>query len=228
MMLNFILFLLYLSLFIFAVIQETTFAMVFSLILVFLVACFLVISLGFEFLGYLILIVYVGAIAVLFLFMVMLFDRSEYKMFNITPLKENKFLIIILSILIAIFISNSFFEFIYSFSVEPLLLDNTNNILTLRRFNTSTFDINYKTGIDLIRSKFIETPHDINKGLIHVSDIELVGLSLYSDFFIPLLLAGCGLLVAMIGCIILTRSSFLKKKFRKTQIIEDQLNRYKL
>lgn len=223
MILNLILFLSYLSLFIFAVIQETTFAMVFSLILVFLVACFLVISLGFEFLGYLILIVYVGAIAVLFLFMVMLFDRSEYKMFNIKPLKENRFLITVLCILLSLFISNSFFDFIFTSNSELLTSDH----IGLRRLNHN-LHINHGTDIDLIKTKFIETPHNTHKSLIYITDIELVGLSLYSDFFIPLLLAGFGLLVAMIGCIILTRSSFLKKKFRKTQVIEDQLNRYKL
>jgi NADH:ubiquinone oxidoreductase subunit 6 (subunit J) len=223
MLLKLILFISYLFLFIFAVIQETTFSMVFSLILVFLVACFLVISLGFEFLGYLILIVYVGAIAVLFLFMVMLFDRSEYKMFGLTSIKESKSLIIVMCLLFAMAISILFFDFIFDY---PLIRElNANESVKFLSY-TSDAKNNVLESNFLLERFFIT--HQNNVSVINISDIELLGLSLYTDFFIPLLLAGFGLLVAMIGCIILTRTSFLKKKFRKTQIIEDQLNRFKL
>lgn len=228
MLIKLILFISYLFLFIFAVIQETTFAMVFSLILVFLVACFLVISLGFEFLGYLILIVYVGAIAVLFLFMVMLFDRSEYKMFGSNVLRENKFLIVFLCILLALSISISLFEFIFDYR----LLLNLDWDKTIKFVPSSSCSSKTFINLDVTENSFLLDrflgAHCINSTSINISDIELVGLSIYTDFFIPLLLAGFGLLVAMIGCIILTRSSFLKKKFRKTQVIEDQLNRFKL
>jgi NADH-quinone oxidoreductase subunit J len=209
------LFFIYVVLFFFAVAQETTFSMVFSLILVFLVACFLVISLGFEFLGYLILIVYIGAIAVLFLFMVMLFDRSEYKMFNLVTTRESKMIIFILSLVLSMSFPVLFYDFVHSY---PIL----ENQLTPESIH---FLFGGKGGEEIRTGAF---SHDSKFETINITDIELIGLSLYSDFFIPFLLAGFGLLIAMIGCIILTRNSFLKTKVRKTQVIEDQLNRYKL
>ena len=64
-----------------SVVHESIFYSIFFLIALFFSSSFLFILLGFEFVGFLYLIVYVGAVAVLFLFMVMLFDKSEYLFF---------------------------------------------------------------------------------------------------------------------------------------------------
>jgi NADH-quinone oxidoreductase subunit J len=65
-----------------SIIHESIFFSIFFLIALFFCSSFIFILLGFEFIGFLYLIVYVGAVAVLFLFMVMLFDKSEYLFFS--------------------------------------------------------------------------------------------------------------------------------------------------
>jgi len=64
-----------------SIVHQSIFYSIFFLISLFFCSSFLFILLGFEFIGFLYLIVYVGAVAVLFLFMVMLFDKSEYLFF---------------------------------------------------------------------------------------------------------------------------------------------------
>jgi NADH-quinone oxidoreductase subunit J len=215
-----ILFTLYLLLFFFAVVQETTFAMVFSLICVFLVACFLVIYLGFEFLGYLILIVYVGAIAVLFLFMVMLFDRAEYKIFNISGSRSNRIFAVLVSFIIAFLIVSNLSYFISADLNKPDF--SSEQIRNLKSIFYCLDPVNMKY-VDKLFGAHVEVKYPI-----HITDIQLIGFQLYTDFWISLIIAGFGLLVAMIGCIILTRLSPLVKKNHKNQQIENQLSRFKL
>ena len=91
-------------------VSRNTVYSVFFLILVFISISILFIMIGAEFLGFIMLIVYVGAVAVLFLFVVMMLNVSEAKR-KINEKKsffKNKFvgiivgLIILLEILVAI------------------------------------------------------------------------------------------------------------------------------
>lgn len=59
---------------------------VFWLVLVFLYSSGFLISLGFEFLGLMMVIIYVGAIAILFLFVIMMLDIFQLK--KITPINN--------------------------------------------------------------------------------------------------------------------------------------------
>ncbi len=59
---------------------------VFWLVLVFLYSSGFLISLGFEFLGLMMIIIYVGAIAILFLFVIMMLDIFQLK--KITPINN--------------------------------------------------------------------------------------------------------------------------------------------
>jgi NADH:ubiquinone oxidoreductase subunit 6 (subunit J) len=261
----------YIFLFIFCVIQEKTFLMVFSLIMVFIVACFLVITLKFEFLGFLILIIYVGAIAVLFLFMVMLFDRAEYKIFNFKKISKfykifSFFLSMLLTFIVLFFLFevlhstiesensgySSFYEKNNYFLFKSYLTFLNNNYLNrdieliffsdilksldfLQNLSTEVNSID----ISVINNFFLQDDsyiyikkflgHDLlNNKKSNFTDIELVGLNLYYNYFIILFIGGLGLLVAMIGCILITKSSILNKIPRKSQIIEEQLSRFKI
>lgn len=84
---------------------------VISLILIFCDAAFILFNFGFDFLGLVFIIIYVGAIAVLFLFIVM--------MMNLKPLIKNKNSLsnkfILVSIFILTFLIYACFGFIYSF-----------------------------------------------------------------------------------------------------------------
>jgi NADH-quinone oxidoreductase subunit J len=197
--------------FIFTVIQESTFIMIFSLISVFLLASGCLIYCSFEFLGYLLLIVYVGAVAVLFVFMVILFDKSEYQIFfEQKTIKENRILI---------FIS------VYFSSIFIVLLLGLNFILDY------PFFFNYIDEFNFLYSNFIynylfpdQNPIDLST----ISDIHSIGLVLYTDYFFSFILSGLGLLIAMIGSILITRNYYTRvddKSKRKIQKAENQIAR---
>ena len=143
-----------------------------------------------EFLAMTIVIVYVGAIAVLFLFVVMMLNISE------SEIKEGflKYFPFGL-ILIAIFIT------------ELFLIFNFNN-----------FPVSENVKIDI---------NEID--LIEASNTKLIGLFLYTDYFIIFQISGFILLLAMIGAIVLAKnfdnkikstSSISQKQVKKKDIIK--------
>ena len=124
-----------------------------------------------EFLAMTIVIVYVGAIAVLFLFVVMMLNISE------SEIKEGflKYFPFGL-ILIAIFITELFLI-----------------------FNFDNFPVPENVKIDI---------NEID--LIEASNTKLIGLFLYTDYFIIFQISGFILLLAMIGAIVLAKSDEIK------------------
>ena len=143
-----------------------------------------------EFLAMTIVIVYVGAIAVLFLFVVMMLNISE------SEIKEGflKYFPFGL-ILIAIFITELFLI-----------------------FNFDSFPVPENVKIDI---------NEID--LIEASNTKLLGLFLYTDYFIIFQISGYILLLAMIGAIVLAKSdeniikstsSISQKKVKKKDIIK--------
>lgn len=143
-----------------------------------------------EFLAMTIVIVYVGAIAVLFLFVVMMLNISE------SEIKEGflKYFPFGL-ILIAIFITELFLI-----------------------FNFDNFSVPENVKIDI---------NEID--LIEASNTKLIGLFLYTDYFIIFQISGFILLLAMIGAIVLAKSdenkikstsSISQKKVKKKDIIK--------
>lgn len=143
-----------------------------------------------EFLAMTIVIVYVGAIAVLFLFVVMMLNISE------SEIKEGflKYFPFGL-ILIAIFITELFLI-----------------------FNFDNFPVSENVKIDI---------NEID--LIEASNTKLIGLFLYTDYFIIFQISGFILLLAMIGAIVLAKSdenkvkstsSISQKKVKKRDIIK--------
>jgi len=143
-----------------------------------------------EFLAMTIVIVYVGAIAVLFLFVVMMLNISE------SEIKEGflKYFPFGL-ILIAIFITELFLI-----------------------FNFDNFPVPENVKIDI---------NEID--LIEASNTKLIGLFLYTDYFIIFQISGFILLLAMIGAIVLAKSdedkikstpSISQKKVKKEDIIK--------
>lgn len=138
------------------------------LILVFCSSAAFFISLGVEFLGIIFMIVYVGAIAILFLFVVM--------MLNIKLIEFNENLLRYLPL-------GGIIGFI--FLIELFLI----------------LDKNYTFLVDNNNSYFYTTW--VNN-FYSFTNIELLGLVLYTKYFYLFLMAGLILLVAMIGAIVLT------------------------
>ncbi len=160
------------------------------LIFTFFNSAILFILMNAEFLAMTIVIVYVGAIAVLFLFVVMMLNIAE------SAIKEGflKYFPFGL-ILIVIFISELFLV-----------------------FNFDSFKIPENIKIDMNESSLLEK-----------SNTKLIGLYLYTDYFIIFQISGFILLLAMIGAIVLAQneekklksySAITQKKVRKKDIIK--------
>lgn len=153
------------------------------LILCFFNAAALFIILGAEFLAMLLVIVYVGAIAVLFLFVVMMLNIDVKKAktkFNIsTPLLGALSIIMLLEI--AVIINGSLQDNYQKFKLFPINSD--------------------------------------------IANVNSIGNSLYTEYFLAFQLSGAILFVAMIGAIVLTLNK--NNRFIRKQVIQDQILRNK-
>ena len=152
------------------------------LILVFVSIVFLLFSLKIDFLALVFLIVYVGAVAVLFLFIVMMLNikmaELSRELIHYTP--------------IGCLIGGLFFCNIY-------ILLFKNDIISILNINSLENSIFSKT------AGFTETGYDfVFFNIDFIQNIESFGQLLYTYFFYPFMLAGIVLLIAMIGALILT------------------------
>jgi NADH-quinone oxidoreductase subunit J len=147
----------------------------------------ILILLGAEFLAFLLLIVYVGAIAVLFLFVIMMLNiKTKSNKSNIWPL------LILALLLSSIFI----WQFLISISV------------------------NFEHGNDTIKLTYSWISW-FNKSSI-LTNTEIIGNVLYTNYSFVFLVSGFILLISMIGTIVLTMH---QKADKKGQVIAVQLLR---
>ncbi len=175
---------------IFVVFSNNAVHSVLYLIFTFFNSAILFLLMNAEFLAMTIVIVYVGAIAVLFLFVVMMLNITESEIKE-GFLKYFPFGLILITIFIA----------------ELFLV-----------FNFQNFPIPENIKINLNEPVFIES-----------SNTKLIGLFLYTDYFIIFQISGFILLLAMIGAIVLAQSderrlkytsSISQKKVTKKDIIK--------
>jgi NADH-quinone oxidoreductase subunit J len=139
---------------------------------------------GVEFLSLVFLIIYIGAIVVLFLFVIFIFNLTaqsdkNYSLYTADYSKYNLILLIIVVILFA-----PFLIFFYSKSLlnDLLLLE------TLLQF--------YSTDLIFFFEK---------------NDIDLIGFFLYSDYKVLFIISGFLLLIAMVGSVVLVKNNINKK-----------------
>jgi len=147
------------------------------LVLTFVSSSVLIITLGAEFLGILLVIVYVGAIAVLFLFIVMMLNIEEQKQ----PILFGSYSYIISSLLLTILLSKILSNFVYgSFGLDQYHLFVV---------YTLPFHIQFTEWVN---------------NLFVVDNIVTIGFVLYTYYYQLLFLSGFILLLAMIASISLT------------------------
>lgn len=147
---------------------------VLCLIFLYLLVSLYLIFLGMDFIGISYLLVYVGAVSILFLFILMLINIRLSELFS----EDKK------GIPIAIIFSLqgiSYFNRIY--------MGEDNVLYTL---------LNDENKIIYVTSNYWES------SLINISDIFLIGNVIYSYYFIHLILISIILLLAMVGSIIIT------------------------
>lgn len=155
------------------------------LIIVFCNVASLLLIIGTEFFSFMFLIVYVGAIAVLFLFVVMMLNIKT------NPIKINNFSILPIGLIIFALISTQILN----------TLDN--QFVFLKNI--------YLTYIPWLKENN------------YLTNVETIGLYLYTKFSLLFVFCGLILLVAMIGAIVLTmhQRSTVKKQQISQQLLRD-------
>ena len=167
---------------------------IFSLIGALICSIFILLLSGIEYLSYIYLIVYVGAIAILFLFVIMMLNiksqEENVAVFNPYRVWVNYIYIL----LIFKFVQYSFFN-IGQIEYFPECL----------RSEYFFSDILQKKTLE--NMVFIRTPNDLEK----IPDIYGVGLYLYTTYFFNFILVGYVLLMTMVITLILASNKKNKK-----------------
>jgi NADH-quinone oxidoreductase subunit J len=164
---------------------------VFYLVLVFLNGAGLFILLGVEFLAIIFIIVYVGAIAILFLFIVMMLN------IKLVELNENMLRYLPIGTLIAIIFFFEIFLLIEDdlISLHPIYpIFPISEYLFMQEVGENLFTMSWNNLLMISWAALI----------IGKSNLEFLGYTLYTYYFHLFWIAGLILLVAMIGAIVLT------------------------
>lgn len=170
-----------------------------SLICLISLLCMYWIYLGLDFLGLIFLMVYVGAIAILFLFAIMMLNLHTYSITtrSIKPSKFNWFTVIL-------FIGLSFL-FLFLFFLFWLQI----------RISGVSGELNF----------FVNTLSKLHLYLIEWNHFKALGLAFYSKYAIYLLLSGLILFLGMAGPIILTFETSAQSYFVNYKHLNSQTYR---
>ena len=173
------------------------------LISVFVNAAGYLILLGIGFIGISYIIVYVGAIAVLFLFVIMLLNIKLTDILE-TSHQYTKNLPLALSIGIL---------FIYEiYTIIPFPINNVSFISYLLNFINIFNELLLKNNINLESILYISTnPTIADTSIINLSQIESIGYALYTYGSVWLIIISIILLLAMISPIFISRPNTLRK-----------------
>ena len=155
------------------------------------ISCYLII-LCLSFIGLTYLIVYIGAISILFLFIVMLINV------RISELQSNTSNSIALAIIVGILFNYSLFEVL---PYDITILNNYN--ITLNIFYIFYLN-NYLRNLDLNNDILFITSKIWDGNLGETSHITSIGNIMYTNYNVWLIIASFILLVAMVGAIVIT------------------------
>lgn len=152
------------------------------------------ILIGLNFIGFSYLIVYIGAVSILFLFILMLINvrKSELLSNNVNSIP--------LALLVILLVNCSWFQISpeYGGVIESPQIAN---LLYNTSIGNLIHSLSYNT--DIANIMFVSS-NNWDGFLVEGSHITTVGMVLYSVFNMWLLLAGLILLLAMVGCISIT------------------------
>lgn len=156
------------------------------------------IILGLSFIGLSYLIVYIGAVSILFLFILMLIN------IRISELQSKTNNSIPLTIIIGISISYSLFQLLpYDIAILSNFNSNINNNLyniNINKENNSNFVLNTNNDQDLL---FV-TSKTWDGNLAETNHITTIGNIMYTNYNLWLIIASFILLLAMVGAIVIT------------------------
>ena len=179
---------------------------VFFLILCFIFSSIIFLSFGAEFIALLLLVIYVGAISILFLFVIMMLNLRIVELYNtfLNYLPVGAFFGFFLFIELFYFLTMEFFS-------SP---DNTN----YQSFNVIW---NSLTDVNLIDTSDNVLSYDWVSQLYYQSNVSYIGYVLYNYYGHLVVLAALSLLISMIGSIVLT-VNFEYRDSSSTGIVSDK------
>lgn len=164
------------------------------------VASYLIL-LGLNFIGFSYLIVYIGAVSILFLFILMLIN------IRVSELQSNTKNSIPLALFITIFFNYSLFQILpYDLAILNNNKNYLNNMLYYISLNKKEV-INNNKMLDINSDLYFATSNSWDGNLIETSHISSIGNILYTSNNIWLILVSLILLLAMVGAIIITIKS---------------------
>lgn len=161
------------------------------------VASYLIL-LGLNFIGFSYLIVYIGAVSILFLFILMLIN------IRISELQSNTRNSIPLALFIAVFFNYSLFQIL---PYDLAILNNSNNYLNNILYNIYLNKNTIENKILNVNDLFFASSNSWDGNLIETNHISSIGNILYTSNNMWLILVSLILLLAMVGAIIITIKS---------------------
>ena len=159
------------------------------------------IMIGLNFIGLSYLIVYIGAVSILFLFILMLIN------IRISELQSNNKNSIPLALFIAIFFNYTIFQILpYNMAIINNYRTYINNFLYNVSLNKSNKNFQDKSKILDINDHdlLFVSSNNWDNNLIETSHISNIGNIIYTNYNIWIIIASFILLLAMVGAIIIT------------------------
>lgn len=171
---------------IFTIISINPIISVLFLIGLFINISVLLILIGLNFIGLSYILVYVGAVSILFLFILMLINIRISELLNET---NNHILLAVLNIILFLFIIRQ---------ILPNNSINQDNIINLSDLFFNNLDFNFTKQIAYASSK------NWDNSLADITQISSIGNIMYSSYAIWLIIVSIILLLAMVGAIVIT------------------------
>lgn len=161
------------------------------------VASYLIL-IGLSFIGFSYLIVYIGAVSILFLFILMLIN------IRISELQSNTINSIPLALFIGTFFNYSLFQIL---PYDLAILNNNNNSFNDIFYNIHLNKENIINKVNADNNLLFASSNSWDGNLIETSHISAIGNILYTSNNIWLILVSLILLLAMVGAIVITIKS---------------------
>ncbi len=160
------------------------------------VSCYLIL-LGLNFIGLSYLIVYIGAVSILFLFILMLIN------IRMSELQSDTSNSIPLALGLAILFNYPLFQVL---PYEIAILNNYNNFFNSMLYNVSLNKIysNVESNLSLNNDVLFATSKTWDANLTEFSNITSIGSIMYTNYNMWLIIASFILLLAMVGAIVIT------------------------
>ena len=156
---------------------------------------------GLSFIGLSYLIIYVGAVSILFLFILMLIN------IRISELQNNNKNSIPLALIISILLNYSVFQILpYSTAVINNYFRNINSVLynvSLHKDSKNFLNKDFSTSTNS-NDLYFASSNDWNGNIIDINNISNIGNIIYTSYSLWLFITSLILLLVMVGAIIIT------------------------